>query len=156
VRPEPAGPAAVRVLAIADTDSYLKWSAATLDALPHSWESSQVLIHNPVMPSQAQIRAATGRPVEVMSHTALVRRIRRTCPDLVLLACTGPVVATLTANPSSGAATDPYWLVVCRESVCRRRTEQWRRGPHVICYWCTASAKSRSSAKLQHGAHPDS
>ena len=82
MRPEPAGPAAVRVLAIADTDSYLKWSAATLDALPHSWESSQVLIHNPVMPSQAQIRAATGRPVEVMSHTALVRRIRRTCPGM--------------------------------------------------------------------------
>jgi hypothetical protein len=98
VRPEPAGPAAVRVLAIADTDSYLKWSAATLEALPHSWESSQVLVYNPVMPSEAQIRAATGRPVEVMSHAALLRRIRRTCPDLVLLACTGPVVATLTAN----------------------------------------------------------
>ncbi|HEU4907581.1 MAG TPA: DUF6716 putative glycosyltransferase [Propionibacteriaceae bacterium] len=96
VRPESAAPAAVRVLAIADTDSYLKWSAATLDALPHSWESSQLLIRNPVMPSEAQIRAASSRRVEVMSFRALVRRIRRECPDVVLLACTGPVVAALT------------------------------------------------------------
>jgi hypothetical protein len=95
---EPAAPATVRVLAIADTDSYLKWSAATLEALPHSWESSQMLISNPVMPSEAQIRAASSRPVEVLSHTALLRRIRRECPDVVLLACTGPVVETLTAR----------------------------------------------------------
>lgn len=98
MRPEPAAPAAVRVLAIADTDSYLKWSAATLDALPHRWESSQLLIRNPVMPSEAQIRAASSRPVEVVSFAALVRRIRREHPDVVLLACTGPVVAALTAH----------------------------------------------------------
>jgi hypothetical protein len=98
VRTEPATPAAVRVLAVADTDSYLKWSAATLDALPHSWESSQLLIRNPVMPSEAQIRAASSRRVEVVSFGALVRRIRRECPDVVLLACTGPVVAALTAH----------------------------------------------------------
>ena len=53
-----AGPSAVRVLAIADTDSYLKWSAATLDALPTSWGSAQLLIENPVMPSAAQMQAA--------------------------------------------------------------------------------------------------
>ena len=96
MRPESADPAAVRVLAISDTDSYLKWSTATLDALPRSWESDQVLITNPVMPSAAQIRAASSRPVEVLSQAELVRRIRRQCPDVVLLACTGPVVAALT------------------------------------------------------------
>ena len=49
MHPEPAthNSAAVRVLAIADTDSYLKWSAATLEALPESWESTQLLIANP-------------------------------------------------------------------------------------------------------------
>lgn len=98
MRPELSTSAAVRVLAIADTDSYLKWSAATLDALPHSWESSQLLIRNPVMPSRAQIGASSSRPVEVVSFGALVRRIRRECPDVVLLACTGPVVAALTAH----------------------------------------------------------
>ena len=117
--PEPATPATVRVLAIADTDSYLKWSAATLEAL-RLWESTQLLIENPVMPSLAQIRAASKRPVEVLTHAALVRRIRTTCPDVVLLACTGPVVATLTAQRCSGAVRDPYWWPVFRGSACRR------------------------------------
>jgi len=94
----PAAPPAVRVLAIADTDSYLKWSAATLNALPRSWQSAQLLIENPVMPSAAQIRAASKRRVEVLSHAAVIRRIRRERPDLILLACTGPVVSTLTAQ----------------------------------------------------------
>src|SRR6476469_344203 len=93
-----AAPPPVRVLAIADTDSYLKWSAATLDALPTSRESAQLLIENPVMPSAAQMRAACSRRVEVLSHAEVVRRIRRECPDIVLLACTGPVVAALTAQ----------------------------------------------------------
>ena len=94
-----AGPPAVRVLAIADTDSYLKWSAATLDALPTSWGSAQLLIENPVMPSAAQMQAACACRVEVLfSHAEVVRRIRRECPDIVLLACTGPVVAALTAQ----------------------------------------------------------
>jgi Putative glycosyltransferase (DUF6716) len=88
----------VRVLAIADTDSYLKWSAATLDALPGSWESTQLIIKNPVMPSAAQIRAVSSRHVEVLTNAELVRRIRLECPDVVLLACTGPVVAALTVQ----------------------------------------------------------
>jgi hypothetical protein len=86
--PAPAAPAAVRVLAIADTDWYLKWT----------WESTQLLIENPVMPSAAQIRAACNRQVEVLSHAAVIRRIRLECPQVVLLACTGPVVAALTAE----------------------------------------------------------
>jgi hypothetical protein len=98
VHPEPAARAAVQVLAISDTDSYLKWSAATLDALPRSWASSQVLITNPALPSAAQIWAASSRPVEVLTHAGVRQRIRRQCPDVVLLACTGPVVAALTAQ----------------------------------------------------------
>jgi hypothetical protein len=88
----------IRVLAIADTDSYLKWSAATLDALPGSWESTQLIIKNPVMPSAAQIRAVSSQHVEVLTNAELVRRIRLECPDVVLLACTGPVVAALTVQ----------------------------------------------------------
>jgi hypothetical protein len=100
VHPEPAAAvrAAVRVLAIADTDSYLKWSTTTLETLPSSWESRQLLIQNPVMPSATQIQAASRRPVEIVSHATLRHRIRLERPDVVLLACTGPVVATLTAQ----------------------------------------------------------
>jgi hypothetical protein len=76
MHPEPAIPsqATVRILAIADTDSYLKWSAATLATLPDSWESTQLLIENPIMPSAAQIRATSNRPVEVLTHAALIRQ----------------------------------------------------------------------------------
>jgi hypothetical protein len=84
-----------RVLAIADTDSYLKWSAATLAALPAEWTCTQLVLVNPVMPSAAQIRAATSRAVPVVSRRALQTRVRRLRPDVVLLAATGPVVADL-------------------------------------------------------------
>jgi hypothetical protein len=88
----------VRVLAVADTDSYLKWSIATLDALPSSWHSTQLIIKNPVMPSAAQIRAVSSQHVEVLTNAELIRRIRLECPDVVLLACSGPVVAALTVR----------------------------------------------------------
>lgn len=83
------------MLAVADTDSYLKWGAATLDAMPPHWRTRQVVVDNPVRPSAAQVAAATDRPVDVLDRAALLRRIRSERPDVVLLACTGPVVATL-------------------------------------------------------------
>ncbi len=90
-----------RILAVADTDSYLKWSAATLAALPRWWWTDQLVIANPVMPSPAQRRAAmpdAQHPVEVVTRRGLARRIREERPDVVLLACTGPTVAALAAD----------------------------------------------------------
>jgi len=89
VRPEPAAAvsATVRVLAIADTDSYLKWRTTTPDALPSFWDATQLLVENPVMRSQEQIRAISGRPVESVSFAALRRRVHLERPDVVLLAC---------------------------------------------------------------------
>jgi hypothetical protein len=87
-----------RLLAVADTDSYLKWSAATLDGLPSGWEATQLVVENPVMPSATQIRAASRRPVGVASLAAMLDRVRRDRPDVVLLACTGPVVSALSAQ----------------------------------------------------------
>jgi Putative glycosyltransferase (DUF6716) len=83
------------VLAVADTDSYLKWGAATLTAMPADWHRSMLVIDNPVAPSRAQIEGATSIPVEICSRAAVLRRIRAEAPDAVLLACTGPVVAQL-------------------------------------------------------------
>jgi hypothetical protein len=91
----------VHVLAVADTDSYLKWSAATLAGLPADWSSTQVLLRNAVMPSPAQVVAASslgGRRTEVrvLGLPALLALLVRERPDVLLLACTGPVVSTLT------------------------------------------------------------
>ena len=84
-----------RVIAISDSDSYLKWSVATLRALPASWSSRQVVIKNPVLPSPEQARTAAGGPVPVLSYPALMRTLRKEAPDVVLLAASGPVVAAL-------------------------------------------------------------
>jgi hypothetical protein len=88
-----------RVVAISDSDSYLKWSVATLRAMPTSWSTTQLVIKNPVLPSAEQARAAAGAPVPVLSYPALLETLRRERPDVVLLAATGPVVAALTAMP---------------------------------------------------------
>jgi hypothetical protein len=96
-----------RVIAISDSDSYLKWSVATLRALPSSWSSTQLVVKNPVLPSPEQARAAAGRSVPVLSYSALMRVLRRATPDVVLLAASGPVVAALTAAPPLRAANRP-------------------------------------------------
>ena len=96
-----------RVIAISDSDSYLKWSVATLRALPESWSSTQLVVKNPVLPSPEQARAAAGRSVPVLSYPALMRVLRRASPDVVLLAATGPTVAALTAAPALRAADRP-------------------------------------------------
>lgn len=92
----------MRVLAVADSDSYLKWSVATLGAMPAAWSRSQVLVRSPVTPSAAQVQAAAGRDVTVLGLPGLVARVRRERPDVVLLACTGPTVEVLTGLPGLG------------------------------------------------------
>lgn len=86
----------VRVLAVADTDSYLKWSLATLTRWPATWRKTQVVIDNPVRPSATQIGSARGTGVTVLRRARLLRRIQAEQPDVVLLACSGPVTADLT------------------------------------------------------------
>jgi hypothetical protein len=88
-----------RVIAIADSDSYLKWSAGTVRRLPSGYSSRQLMIANPVLPSASQIRAVSAEPVETLSFGAVRRMLRREQPEVVLLACTGPVIAALLATP---------------------------------------------------------
>jgi hypothetical protein len=86
------------VLAVADSHSYLSWSAATLAAMPAGWTRRQVVIRSPVTPSAAQLRAATGGDVEVLGLTRLLGLIERRRPDVLLLAGTGPTVSTIAAQ----------------------------------------------------------
>ncbi|MET1007531.1 MAG: DUF6716 putative glycosyltransferase, partial [Propionibacteriaceae bacterium] len=89
----------VRVLAVADSDSYLKWTAATVALLPPDWDTTQVVIATPITPSPAQIMAAAGRYVEVVPLARLLWRIATERPDVLLLGCTGPVVQAILAAP---------------------------------------------------------
>ncbi|GAA2105746.1 hypothetical protein GCM10009841_24780 [Microlunatus panaciterrae] len=90
----------VRVLGIADSDSYLKWSSATLAAMPADWQTEQVVVTNPIQPSAAQVAHAAGdRPVRVLSLARLAAWLLTHRPDVVMVACTGPVVQAILSLP---------------------------------------------------------
>lgn len=89
----------VRVLAVSDSDSYLKWTSATLAAMPSDWERDQLVIGTPITPSADQIRAATGAEVSVVSLSHLIRLLITERPEVLLLGCTGPVVQAILLDP---------------------------------------------------------
>ncbi|WP_306369800.1 DUF6716 putative glycosyltransferase [Nocardiopsis sp. CC223A] len=96
------GDGRIRVMAIADSDSYLKWSAALLGALPgEGWDTDLAVVRSPVAPSADQVRAAVagtplaGREVPVRGALELRSRLLRERPDVLMLNCTGPVVDAL-------------------------------------------------------------
>ena len=100
----------IRVLAVADSDSYLKWACATLDRLGPADESgldrSAVIVKTPIAPTTSQIAAAVAgssvvRPA-VLPVRELAAHVRTHSPDVVLIAATGPV-AEVVARAIVGA-----------------------------------------------------
>ncbi len=95
--------APVTFLAVADSDSYVKWGAALLGQAPDHWRSSLVVLASPVLPSGDQLAAAltgtalnatpgsTGSP-PILDLSALAVRIASLKPDVVLLSVRGPLV----------------------------------------------------------------
>ena len=88
----------VRVLAVADSDSYVKWGAALLAHAPAGWDRRMVVLASPVLPSSDQLSAALttaartiGRPA-VVDLAALAVRVAKSNPDVVLLSVRGPLV----------------------------------------------------------------
>lgn len=91
------------VVALADSDSYLKWGAATLDRVVPGADRHVIVVANPVMPSVAQRDAAVastswhGGEVAVMQADAAVAFVREIQADAVLIAMRGPMAALLLA-----------------------------------------------------------
>ncbi|MFG1866013.1 DUF6716 putative glycosyltransferase [Microbispora bryophytorum] len=103
-----------RLLAVADSDSYLKWAAGLLDATPEDWVTDLAVVRTPITPSAAQIAAAvsgTRAQGEGLPPVLPARQLRRAAerfrPDAVLLACTGPVVDALAAETLAGLRPRP-------------------------------------------------
>jgi len=94
----------VRVLAIAESDAYAKWSAWLLERAPASWSCEFCLVHSVISPSDRQLATAVAGTrfgcADVSRHgiVGLRRRIVRDRPDAVVLAATGPTVAAVTAS----------------------------------------------------------
>ncbi|MFC4585918.1 DUF6716 putative glycosyltransferase [Sphaerisporangium corydalis] len=106
-----------RVLAVADSDSYLKWAAGLLDGLPDGWTSTLAVVRTPIAPSPGQIAAAVsgtrsgeGEPPAVVPARALRRLAERIRPDAVLVACTGPVVDVLVSDVLDGLSPRPVFV----------------------------------------------
>ncbi|MFB9207869.1 DUF6716 putative glycosyltransferase [Nonomuraea spiralis] len=102
----------MRVLAVADSDSYLKWAACLLDDLPAGCETELVVVRTPIAPSAEQIAAAVGGRAAppVLSARSLRRLAERTRPDAILVGCTGPVVDVLVADVLAGLRPRPVFV----------------------------------------------
>lgn len=93
----------VRILAIAESDAYVKWAAWTLQRLPVGFAAEVIVLRSPTAPSRAQVATAlTGTRLEGTQLTqvgiaSLRRHLRRCRPDVVLVACTGPTVAVVSS-----------------------------------------------------------
>ncbi len=88
-----------KVLAVADSDSYLKWAVTLVAGLGEGWEVQVLVLRTPITPSPEQVRAAAGADLPVVRSRELLARLRATRPDAVLLACTGPVISALLEHP---------------------------------------------------------
>ena len=103
------------VVALTDSDSYLKWGAATLDHVVPQAERHIVVVANPVMPSAAQRAAAVaatswaGHDVEVLTADDAVSRVRDLGADAVLVAMRGPTAALLLAMLSELPTRPVLW-----------------------------------------------
>ncbi|WP_405150781.1 hypothetical protein OG589_18745 [Sphaerisporangium sp. NBC_01403] len=102
---------------MADSDSYLKWAAGLLDQLPAGWTSTLAVVRTPIVPSQGQIAAAvngtrfdTDQPPSVVHARGLRRLAERIRPDVVLVACTGPVVDVLVSDVFDGLSPRPVFV----------------------------------------------
>ncbi|WP_246147762.1 DUF6716 putative glycosyltransferase [Nonomuraea turkmeniaca] len=92
------------MLAVADSDSYLKWAACLLADLPEGCDTDLVVVRTPIAPSPEQIAASISGQVgerespPVLSARSVRRLAERGRPDVILVACTGPVVDVLVAE----------------------------------------------------------
>lgn len=100
----------LRLVGVADTDSYVKWAAALLGTAPAGWDAALLVLSTPVTVSDAQLAAAlAGSGLDAVTRTTydeLVARLEADRPDAVLVATRGPlarVVARAVAEAAPGA-----------------------------------------------------
>jgi hypothetical protein len=102
----------LRVLAVADSDSYVKWGAALLARAPAEWERQLVVVATPVLPSANQLAAALestddiGR-ADVLELSGLAVRVSKMQPDVVLISARGPLVKVIVRTIVGASATRP-------------------------------------------------
>ncbi len=115
MRPDGAAGRRPRVVAIADTDSYVKWAAALLGSIGDRWDAALLVLDTPLVVSDAQLAAAlsgSGLPrerAERIAHGRLAERLGELGADVVVIGARGPLVRVLAREL---AALDPRPVVV--------------------------------------------
>ncbi|WP_203579264.1 DUF6716 putative glycosyltransferase [Microbacterium hibisci] len=115
MRRVPPGAPRPRVVAIADTDSYVKWAAALVGGVGERWDASLLVLETPLVVSDTQLEAAlrgSGLPrnrVERVTYARLAARVAELRADAVVIGARGPLVRVLAREL---AALDPRPVVV--------------------------------------------
>ena len=85
-----------KILGVADSDSYVKWAAATLGRAPREWDARFVVVDSPFVPTAAQRAAAVDGLMDseppVLSLAALSQLVATLQPDVVFLSLRGPLI----------------------------------------------------------------
>lgn len=96
-----------RVLALADTDSYVKWAAALVAGLGEGWDASLAVVQTPLTVSDSQLDAALAgsgldrERVDRVVWDRLLPLLQAVRPDAVVLAGRGPLVRVLAREAAS-------------------------------------------------------
>lgn len=155
----------IRILAIADSDSYLKWACATLDTLrgelDAEFERTAVVIGTPIAPSESQIAAAvvgTGivRPA-LVSRTELRRLLGEMRPDVVLIAATGPVAEMVARDVVAASPHRRPALISGLPGMALPATELgtgFRRWTDAFVVHSLREAEAYRDAFVRHGVSP--
>ncbi|MGA7148697.1 MAG: DUF6716 putative glycosyltransferase, partial [Microbacterium sp.] len=104
-----------RIVALADTDSYVKWAAALLGGLDEEWDASLLVVQTPLVVSSSQLRAALSgsglerADVTHVEYADLRESLTRLRPDVVVVAARGPLVRVLARD---AAALSPRPVIV--------------------------------------------
>lgn len=104
----------MKVLGIADSDSYVKWGASILQRMPDEWSRDLVVIRTPALPSERQLDAALAATGTVRAEVPLVDLedladiVAREQPDVLLLSVRGPVVRVLVRMVVAASARRPF------------------------------------------------
>ncbi|MFE7844686.1 DUF6716 putative glycosyltransferase [Microbacterium sp. NPDC057407] len=122
-----------RLVALADTDSYVKWAAALISTLDPEWQVSLLVVQTPLAVSDAQLDAALNGSdldvsgVERVGWSDLRDRLERERPDAVLLAARGPLVrvlarevATLSPRPVLATGLPGISIPATRKAIAYR------------------------------------
>ncbi|WP_167044810.1 DUF6716 putative glycosyltransferase [Salinibacterium sp. ZJ454] len=87
----------MRAVAVVDTDSYAKWGASLLAAMPSAWQKRLLVLETPLAPSAEQLRTAlTGTGIDAADvATVPFHQLRRELagwqPDVVVASALGSV-----------------------------------------------------------------